>query len=471
MTDAGQRVVGGADQRIAGEPGPRLVHQAGRLRGTLRLPSDKSIAHRALIANALANGEATVELRWPGADVLATADALGRLGVSIDLGGGLAGQTTATIRGLGDAAGNGVARGPGIVPAAFAEVDCRNSGTSMRLLTGMAAGQPARVRLSGDASLARRPMERVAGPLRHMGAQIDTTDGHAPIEVRGRRPLRALDHMLPVASAQVLGAICLAALAAEGTTTVTTPGPTRDHTERLLSWMGAPIIRRDGVTSISGPSGLRARSLEVPGDPSSAAFWLVAAALHPDADLTLAGICLNPTRTEFLQVLSEMGVSLDIVASATDEGPEPTGSIRVRSSAPLHAISLSGERVAGLIDELPVLAIAMAAAEGRSELRDAGELRVKESDRIALMVRNLAAIGAEVEETRDGWRLGRGRPRDAAIITEGDHRIAMAFAVAALCGVAGAVEIDDPTCVGVSYAPFWDDLEMVTAAEHEPVPA
>jgi 3-phosphoshikimate 1-carboxyvinyltransferase len=340
----------------------------------------------------------------------------------------------------------------------------------MRLLTGVAAGQEATVTLTGDESLSQRPMERVAAPLRRMGADVDTAEGRPPVVVRGRRPLRALEHRLPVASAQVLGAIAFAALVADGITTVTTPAPTRDHTERLLGWMGVRISREGLTTTIVGPSGLSARSLVVPGDPSSAAFWLVAGAVHPDADLMLEGVCLNPSRLAIADVLREMGASIEVTADPLVDGPEPRGSIRVRSAGRLHGLTLAGERVAELIDELPILAVAMAAATGRSEVRDAAELRHKESDRIALMVRNLAAIGAQVEETRDGWIVSRGIPRDARIETRGDHRVAMAFAVAALAGVAGAVEIDDPDCVAVSYASFWDDLTAVSSSSPTATP-
>ncbi|MBA2255164.1 MAG: 3-phosphoshikimate 1-carboxyvinyltransferase, partial [Chloroflexi bacterium] len=430
-------------------------------------PSDKSIGHRALIANALACGEAVVELRHPGADVLATADALRHLGVELAVREGPDGRWTATIHGLATDGPERIGR----VTLASAQLDCRNSGTSLRLLSGVAAGQEATFTLIGDESLSRRPMERIAVPLRRMGATVDTNDGRPPISVVGRRPLRALHHSLAVASAQVLGAISFAALVAEGTTTVTTPAPTRDHTERLLGWMGARIDRDGRTTTVRGPGGLRARSLVVPGDPSSAAFWLVAGAVHPDADLTIDGVSLNPTRTALIDVLREMGASIDMEPDALVDGPEPAGRLRVRSGERLRGITLHGDRVAELIDELPILAVAMATATGRSELRDAAELRHKESDRISLMVRNLDAIGAQVTETRDGWIISRGIPRNARIQTRGDHRIAMAFALAAVSGAAGTVEIDDPGCVAVSYASFWEDLATVSAAAGIPSPS
>jgi 3-phosphoshikimate 1-carboxyvinyltransferase len=307
-------------------------------------------------------------------------------------------------------------------------------------------------------------MERVAAPLRQMGADIQTTAGHAPLTVTGRRPLRALAHVLPVASAQVLGAVTLAALAADGVTTIETPGPTRDHTERLLGWLHAPVVRHELRTTITGPATFASRSLAVPGDISSAAAWLVAAALHPTAELRLRAVGLNPTRLALVEVLREMGARIEVTETA-QAGPEPVGDLLVRGGTELHAIELAGPRVAELIDELPLLGVAMAAAGGTSELRDAAELRVKESDRIALVVRGLRAIGADADELPDGWRVRRGVARDAEIETRGDHRIAMAFAVAATSGVATGVTLDDPDCVDVSYPGFWGDLARVTGTD------
>jgi 3-phosphoshikimate 1-carboxyvinyltransferase len=421
----------------------RLVAGAAALRGTIEVPSDKSIGHRALLANAIADGEASVVLRAPGADLASTIACLIALGAGISRSG-------ATV----------VVHGARLTSPADI-LECGNSGTTMRLLAGVVAGEPVAAVLDGDDSLRGRPMERVAAPLRAMGARVTTTDGHAPIEIHGGG-LRAGDHELPVASAQVLGAIAFAALGCDGETTVRLPGPARDHTERLLAWMGVPIRREGMVTSISGPARPAARSLEVPGDPSSAAAWLVAGALHRDADLRLPGVCLNPTRLAMLDVLRQMGATVEVEELAAD-GPEPVGEIRVRSGNQLRPIRLGGAEVAGLIDELPLLGVAMAAADGVSELRDAGELRVKESDRIAAMVAGLDAIGARVEELPDGWRVSRGPARDAEIATRGDHRIAIAFAVAALTGVAGMVRIDEAESASVSYPGFWADLDSVAA--------
>ena len=421
------------------------VRPAARLRGRLTLPADKSIAHRALIVNALSGGPAFVEARMPGDDVFSTAACLQTLGVSV---------TETHTDGLvhfaieGDAESN-------------ARLDCGNSGTTMRLLSGAMAGRPVRVTLDGDASLRARPMERVASLLRAAGADATTTDGRAPITVTGRSSLRATRHRLPVASAQLLAAAALAGLAADGETAIETPSAVRDHTERMLAAAGVPISRDGLVTILRGPSTPRPISTRVPGDTSAAAPWIVAAAICADAEVTLVDVGLNPTRTALLDLLRRMGA--DVSSAITGDGPEPTGEIRVRGGRRLDPVQVAGSEVAALIDELPLVGVLMAATQGPSELRDASELRVKESDRIATTVAGLAAIGASVEELPDGWRVSRGRPRDARITTHGDHRIAIAFAVAALAGVATGVELDDPACVAVSYPGFWADLAKVSS--------
>jgi 3-phosphoshikimate 1-carboxyvinyltransferase len=305
-------------------------------------------------------------------------------------------------------------------------------------------------------------MERVAALLRAVGAEVTTTGGHAPIRVSGHESLRAATHRLPVASAQLIGAAALAALSAEGETRIESPGPTRDHTERLLAWMGIQIERDDNVTRIVGPARPAPRSLRVAGDPSSAAAWLVAATIHRDADLTLEDVLLNPTRLAVVDVLRRMGAEIEVIPAESD-GPEPTGDLRVRSAERLSAIEIRGNEVAELIDELPLLGVAMAVVEGRSELSEAAELRAKESDRISAVVAGLSAIGADVEERPHGWRVRRGTPREAEITTHGDHRVAIAFSIAALTGVADAVRLDDAACASVSYPTFWDDLAAVSA--------
>jgi 3-phosphoshikimate 1-carboxyvinyltransferase len=422
------------------------VGPASRLRGRLELPADKSIGHRALIVNAVSGGPASVVMRSPGGDLVSTVVCLRALGVSI------------TERTDGDVTTFEVSG----LPANDATLDCGNSGTTMRLLAGALASFSLRVTLDGDASLRARPMERVASLLRDAGAEVTTTEGYAPLTVAGRRELEPTAHRLPVASAQLLGAAALAGLAASGETRIESPGPTRDHTERMLAAAGVPI-RRDGlITSLRGPARPRPLSIVVPGDLSSAAPWLVAGALHPDAEISLTGVGLNPTRTALVDLLRRMGADVEMTVT-DDTGAEPVGEIQVRGGDPLRGVAIGGDEAAALIDELPLVGIAMAAASGTSELRDAAELRVKESDRIAAMVGGLRRIGASVDELPDGWRIRRGAPRDAKIATHGDHRIAIAFAVAALAGVASAVELDDPDCVAVSYPGFWADLRTVAS--------
>ena len=418
------------------------VIPAARLRGRLTLPADKSIAHRALIFGAMSGGPTTVTMRAPGRDVLSTLGCLRALGVSLEES-----DTRYLISGR---------------PSRDAELDCGNSGTTMRLLAGVVAGLPLRATLDGDESLRARPMERVATLLRAAGAEVTTTDGHAPLTVAGRASLAPTTHRLPVASAQLLAAAALAGLSAPGETIIDTPGPTRDHTERMLAFMGVPIHREGRLTTVTGRAELRPFELEVPGDLSAASAWLVAAALHPDAELTMAQVGLNPTRLALVGLLQRMGVEIETRVTGVS-GSEPLGEISVRGGRPLRSVTIGGGEVADLIDELPLIAIAMASVDDASEVRDASELRVKETDRIAAMVAGLRAIGAEVEELPDGWRVRRGNPREARITTHGDHRIAIAFAIAGLTGVATAVELDDPECASVSYPTFWQDLAAVRA--------
>jgi 3-phosphoshikimate 1-carboxyvinyltransferase len=288
-----------------------------------------------------------------------------------------------------------------------------------------------------------------------MGAEVTTSDGHAPMTVVGRPRPSARAHHLQVASAQLLGAAVLAGLAASGETTVSSPGPTRDHTERLLAAAGIRVRREGSVTTVLGPARPASLHVAVPGDVSSAAPWLVAAALHPDAEVTVTDAGLNPTRTSLLDVLRRAGADVEATVREVRSG-EPVGDIQARSGARLAPVTIAGTDAAALIDELPLLGVLMAATGG--ELRDAGQLRVKETDRISAMVAGIEAIGASVEELPDGWRVTPGSPMNASIVTHGDHRIAIAFAIAALTGVAGTVELDDPECVAISYPTFWSDL-------------
>jgi len=431
-----------------GGSGERLVQRATELSGVLRMPSDKSIGHRALIANAIASGQARIRLAAPGADLRSTISCLQALGVQLGVTESPTGIEV-NVSGSSD------------LPGGDRLLDCGNSATSMRLLAGVATARDGSTVLDGDASLRRRPMERVAVPLRAMGAKISTSSaGSAPIRIDGGHPLRGMRHRLQVASAQLLAAVVFAALNADGETEIEVPSTVRDHTERLLAWMGAPIRRvGDRRTLLASPTRLTARSIDVPGDPSSAAAWMVAAAIHPNARLRLVGLALNPSRLAVVDLLREMGASIRVEPAQLDgDGPEPVGDVVSKGGARLHRVHLAGPRVAALIDELPLVGVLMAAADGTSELRDASELRLKESDRIATTVAGLDAIGARVDELRDGWRVGPGRPRAASIKTHGDHRTAIAFAIAAVAGVAGDVTLDDASCVGVSYPTFWDDL-------------
>ncbi|MGM0385345.1 MAG: 3-phosphoshikimate 1-carboxyvinyltransferase [Actinomycetota bacterium] len=441
------------------------------LRGTLHLPADKSIAHRALLFTAMGHGSATVTMHRPGADVRSTVAALATLGALTTPSTDDDGALTFSVTGGGRPDRAAL---PGTDPVTL---DCGNSGTLMRLLTGATTTRAGRTILTGDASLSNRPMERVAVPLRAMGARVATSDGHAPVVVDGGAPLSARAHALPVASAQVLGAIALAAVGADGTTTITTPGPTRDHTERLLGFLGAPVERTGHTTTIiTGPAGWGCRDIAVPADPSAAAFWLVAGAIHPDADLTLVDVGLNPTRTGVIRILERMGARIEVTPAAT-VGPEPAGTLRVRTGPRLTAVDLAASDVADVIDELPVLAIAMAAASGTSTVRDATELRVKESDRIALTVAGLRRIGVDAEELPDGWRItgtpvrtastrsptSTTSPTRTVVTTAADHRIAMAFTVADLAGVGTMdCDVDDLECADVSYPGFLDDIGAIT---------
>lgn len=417
-----------------------------RCRGTLRVPGDKSISHRAVLFAALADGESTVTGLAPGDDVRRTRRAVEALGVRVEDDGG-----ALVVRGRG---WDGLARDPGAPPL---PIDCGNSGTSARLLCGVLAGRPGRFRLHGDASLSRRPMARVASPLREMGAAITGGDT-LPIEITGR-PLRGRHHRLLVASAQVKSALLLAALQAEGPSSVAEPRPTRDHTERLLRWQGAPVTGDPAdPTRWEVPGGAPALApfdLAVPGDPSSAAFAVAVACLRPGSKLCVEDVCLNPRRLGFVQVLTRMGAA--ITCHAERQEPEPVGAIEARAST-LRGVTLTPDEVVDAIDELPLLAVVGALAEGRTEIRGAGELRHKETDRIAATAALLRAFGATaVEEFEDGLAVtGPTRLRGATVDSGGDHRIAMCAAVAAACAE-GDSTLHGAEWVSISYPGFFQD--------------
>lgn len=416
-------------------------------RGTVRVPGDKSISHRAAILGALAEGRSVARGFLASDDTEATLRCLAALGVRSALDGDVL-----TVEGVG----------PGGLREPADVLDCGNSGTTMRILAGVLAGQPFLSVLTGDASLRSRPMERVATPLRSMGATVMTREGGlAPMVLLGGA-LRPIRYRLPVASAQVKSAILLAGLSAEGVTVVEEPAPSRDHTERMLAAMGADIRRDGNVISVSGVSGgLAPLDLTVPADVSAAAFWMVAAACAPDAEVRLPGVGVNPTRTGIIEALEAMGACVE-VGEVRVAGGEPVADIVVRSSR-LRGASFGGDLVPRLQDEAPALAVAAVFASGRTELRDAAELRVKESDRISALAAGLRAMGARIDELPDGFVIeGTGRLRGARVDSHGDHRLAMAFAVAGLLAE-GDTEIEGAECVAVSYPGFWEDIDRVRA--------
>ncbi len=425
----------------------RTIHPARRLRGTIAVPGDKSISHRAAIFNALADGEAIIENFLPGDDCLATLGVLRALGVSCDL------TAPSTLRVTG--AGIDGLREPADV------LDCENSGTTMRLMAGVLAGQPFLSVLTGDDSLRTRPMARIAEPLRQMGARIDGRDGGklAPLAIRGGG-LRGIRYATPMASAQVKSAVLLAGLFAEGETVVEEPEQSRDHTERMLAAMGADVAGEGAAVRVRPGRRLRALSMRVPNDISAAAFWMVAAAVHPDAEVRLTGVGTNLTRTGIIDALRAMGADVEVHEDRT-VGGEPAADIVVRSSR-LQATEAGGAMIPRLLDEIPVLAVAAMFARGTTVIRDAQELAVKESNRIATTASQLRAIGAAIEETPDGMRIEGGTGAAGGQARSfSDHRLAMALAVAALAA-RGPVTIDEADAVSVSYPGFWEHLDQLS---------
>jgi 3-phosphoshikimate 1-carboxyvinyltransferase len=422
------------------------ITPARRFRGRFRLPGDKSISHRAAILGAMASGKTTVENYSPAADCASTLACLCALGVPVVREG---------ARVAIDGAGLDAWHAPSAV------LDCENSGTTLRMLAGALAGRPFRSILSGDESLRRRPVERVASPLRLMGASLASTDGRPPLTIDGGR-LHCVDYALPVASAQVKTAVLLAGLQADGETSVTEPAPSRDHTERMLPAFGVRLVREGLRASVAGGQALRGAHVAVPGDASSAAFLVVAALVLPDSELRLDGVLLSPTRTAFIDVLRQMGG--DVTATLESESPERVGSILARSSA-LRGARVDPALVPALIDEVPALAAAAAFAAGEFTVTGAKELRVKESDRIAALAEGLGAMGARVRELPDGLVIeGAGRLAGGSVRSHGDHRIAMALAVAGLAA-AGPTEIDGAGCVAVSFPSFFEVLGEATGVE------
>jgi 3-phosphoshikimate 1-carboxyvinyltransferase len=428
----------------------RTVEPAQRLRGTVQPPGDKSISHRAAMLNAIADGEAVVHNFLPGDDCLSTLAVLRALGVGHDLD--TSGET-AVLRITG-AGLDGLREATGVL-------DCGNSGTTMRLMSGILAGQPFLSVLDGDDSLRSRPMARIAEPLRQMGARIDGRDGgrFAPLTIRGGN-LRGIRYRLPMASAQVKSAVLLAGLYAEGETTVAEPAPSRDHTERMLAAMGARIEREGPAVRLTPGARLEALSMRVPNDISAAAFWMVAAIVHPDAELRISGVGVNPTRTGVIDALRAMGADIAVEEERV-VGGEAVGDIVVRSSQ-LEGTVVEGDLVPRLLDEVPVLAVAAAFARGATEIRDAAELVVKESNRVATTVSQLAALGVRIRERPDGMMIEGGSGIAGGNARSfGDHRLAMALSVAGLAGT-GAVTVDGAECVAVSYPEFWVHLAAIS---------
>ncbi|HSE92946.1 MAG TPA: 3-phosphoshikimate 1-carboxyvinyltransferase [Methylomirabilota bacterium] len=423
------------------------VRPVRRLAGRVEVPGDKSISHRAALLGALADGVTEIRGLLEAEDCLRTIAAVEALGAEV------------TRKGPGEyrVSGTGELQEPGDV------VDCGNSGTTARLLMGVLAGQPFWTCMTGDASLRRRPMARVTEPLRRMGATITgrADGGRLPLAVRGARPLRAIAYEAPVASAQVKSAVLLAGLHADGAVAVTEPAQSRDHSERMLRQFGARVETR-GLTTTITPGALRGTSVVVPGDISSAAFLLVAGIVVPDARVTVTGIGLNPTRTGVLEALEAMGARLDVAPG--ESAGEPIGAVTAVTTE-LHGATVAGELVPRLIDEVPVLAVAAVLARGTTQIREASELRVKESDRIAALARELGAMGADVRELPDGLALvGPARLRGARVASSGDHRIAMALAVAGLVAQ-GETVVEDVACIATSFPQFADVLNALAGAE------
>lgn len=418
----------------------------GRLRGRLRVPGDKSISHRAIMLASLVRGTTRISGFLEGEDCLATLEAFRAMGVRID--GPQHGRVTVNGVGL-----------HGLRPPA-GPLYLGNSGTSMRLLAGLLAGQAFDTVLTGDASLSRRPMQRVTQPLAAMGAHIETSPaGTAPLRVSGARALQGMAYTLPVASAQVKSCLLLAGLYAQGRTCVTEPAPTRDHTERMLAGFGYAVQRHGATVCIEGGGALRASpAINVPADISSAAFFIVGASIAKDSDVLLEHVGINPTRTGVLDILRLMGADI-VLSNGHEVGAEPVADIRVRS-APLRGIRIPEELVPLAIDEFPALFIAAACAEGETVLSGAAELRIKESDRIQVMADGLRVLGIDAWPTPDGMVIRGGIPGGGRVDSRGDHRVAMAFATAALrCN--DPLWIEDCANVNTSFPGF---VELARAA-------
>ena len=421
------------------------VQPARRLSGTVSLPADKSIGHRSAMLAALAERPSTI-INYPtSADPQSTLDCLRQLGVTFDR------DEDGTLH-VGSVGLDGLR--PPSEP-----LDCGNSGTTMRLLSGILAGQPFGSVLTGDASLRKRPMQRIADPLNAMGAQVGLTDGHAPIRIRGGQSMEGIEYRLPIASAQVKSCVLLAGLYAQDPTTVIESTPSRDHTERMLS-LDTMEIGGERYLTVEPGTPIPATTWHVPGDFSAAAFFLVAGTIVPNSTLHLDGVGLNPSRSALLDVLNAMGADIT-VKNERMRGGEPVADLTVESTE-LESISISGPLIPNLIDEIPILAVAATRAAGRTTIRDAQELRVKETDRLDAMARNLRALGATVDEFEDGLAIEGPSVLEASVVNGfGDHRIAMAMGVAGLIAES-PLTVQDARCAAVSFPGFWDELDRLS---------
>ncbi len=429
------------------------IRRASFLSGSIDLPGDKSISHRAAMIAALADGNTRIDNFATSADCASTLECVKALGVDVQRDG-----NTVMIKGSGK---NGLSQPD-------RPLDCGNSGTTMRLLAGVLAGQTFESVLIGDESLQKRPMKRVIEPLAKMGAEIRSNDGTAPLMILGRTPLKAIEYQPPVASAQIKSCVLLAGLNSDGVTTVNEPVATRDHTERMLRWFGVEVaidqVSGSNKIAVSGTSVLTAKHINIPADISSAAFFMVAAACLEGSDITMANVGINPSRRAIFDVLAGLGADVELLDEA-EKSNEPVATIRVRGGLRTAAAAndtpiLRGEIIANLIDEIPILAILGTQLDNGLEIRDAAELRVKESDRISAVVENLKRMGAAVSEFPDGFRVERTQLKGAQIDSFGDHRIAMAFAIAGLMAD-GETEIIGSESADISFPGFFETLTSV----------
>jgi 3-phosphoshikimate 1-carboxyvinyltransferase len=427
------------------------LKRASAVVGTPELPGDKSISHRAALIAAIADGETRIKNFSASADCVSTLNCLRELGVQIKVDG-----SEVAVMGVGKTG----------LRLSNATLDCGNSGTTIRLLAGILAGQDFESTLTGDDSLKSRPMERISMPLTQMGASVISTDGHAPLKIQGRNPLKPVEFRLPVASAQIKSAILLAGLNANGETTVIESAPTRDHTERMLELFGIEVRSedRDGKRiSVSGGQPVSPGDTKIPADISAGSFFMVAAASLPGSDITLRNLGINPTRSAIIDVLKSLGVGIDIL-NVANQCNEPTATVKIRGG--LEAMQdkvparINGALIPNLIDEIPILAVLGTQLANGLEVRDATELRHKESDRISSIVKNLELMGAEVTEFSDGFCVKPSRLTGARLDAYGDHRIAMAFAVAGLLAD-GETEIEGADCAAVSFPGFFEILHGV----------